>query len=123
MIRRHTLIAFIIAPLVVMLSLTTVNLASAHPASHLSPQQVAKKKPTITISNFMYTVPRRVAPGAIVRIVNNDESGHTVTADDGAFYIVAPGATTVRFRAPKTKGKYPFHCSLHPFMKSVLVVR
>lgn len=123
MIRRQTVIAFIITPLVVVLSPSAVILASAHPASHLAIHQVATKKPTITISGFMFTVPRRVAPGATVKIVNKDIFEHTVTATGGAFDVDLPGQSTAKFRAPKTQGKYPFVCIFHGSMRATLVVK
>jgi nitrite reductase (NO-forming) len=46
-----------------------------------------------------------------------------VTADDGAFDSgnVDPGQSwRRRFDTP---GTYPFHCTPHPFMKGVIVVR
>lgn len=121
--RRKTLLALVMVPLALLLTLGSVSLASAHPASHLATHQVAKKKPTITISSFMFTVTGKVRAGATVKIVNKDTFAHTVTADAGAFDIAAPGSTTVKFKAPATPGTYTFHCSIHPTMKGTLVVK
>ena len=70
--RRKTLLALVMVPLALLLTLGSVSIASAHPASHLATHQVAKKKPTITISSFMFTVPAKVRAGATVKIVNKD---------------------------------------------------
>jgi plastocyanin len=127
MIRRRTVVAFIITLLVALLSLTTVNLASAHPASHLASHLAshpgAKKRPTITIASFTFIVPRKVVPGATIKVVNKDVSAHTVTATGGAFDVAVPGESTVKFRAPKTTGKYAFVCIYHGSMQATLVVR
>jgi plastocyanin len=54
---------------------------------------------------------------------NDDPLAHTVTADDAGWDsgLLDPGATWQRtFHQP---GTYPFHCTPHPFMKGVVVVR
>lgn len=121
--RRQTLLALVMVPLALLLTLGSVSLASAHPASHLATHQVAMKRPKITISAFMFTVPRRVRAGVTVKIVNKDAFMHTVTADGGAFDVSVPGSTTVKFKAPATAGRYPFHCNIHASMHATLRVR
>jgi len=64
-----------------------------------------------------------IAPGTIVRWTNNDQLVHSVTADDGSWDSgpIEPGKTwTHTFTQP---GEYAFHCTPHPFMKGVVVVR
>jgi plastocyanin len=64
-----------------------------------------------------------VTAGTVVEWRNEDALAHTVTADDGSWDSgpVQPGATWRRtFDRP---GAYPFHCTPHPFMKGVVVVR
>jgi plastocyanin len=59
----------------------------------------------------------------VVEWKNDDPLAHTVTADDGSWDsgLIQPGATWRRtFDRP---GTYPFHCTPHPFMKGVVVVR
>jgi plastocyanin len=64
-----------------------------------------------------------VTPGTVVTWTNSDPLEHTVTAPDGSWDsgLIAPGATwRRRFRVP---GRFPFHCTPHPFMTGVVVVR
>jgi plastocyanin len=64
-----------------------------------------------------------VAPGTTIRWTNNDQLQHSVTANDGSFDsgLINPGGTwTHTFAQP---GEYAFHCTPHPFMKGVIVVR
>lgn len=64
----------------------------------------------------------RVAPGTVVRWVNRDPVAHTTAADDGAWSspLVGPGETySVRLDRP---GRYPYYCTLHPFMRGVVIV-
>ncbi|HEV3169500.1 MAG TPA: cupredoxin domain-containing protein [Actinocrinis sp.] len=56
-------------------------------------------------------------------MTNKDSVEHTVTADSGnAFDVTIPAGGTASFKAPTTAGSYPFHCTVHPFMKATLVV-
>ena len=64
-----------------------------------------------------------IAVGTTVRWTNNDPLVHTITADDGSWDSgpIEPGKTwTHTFTQP---GEYAFHCTPHPFMKAVVVVR
>ena len=65
----------------------------------------------------------QVAAGATVIWSNSDAMVHTLTSDDGQWSsgAIEPGTTwRRRFDRP---GTYTFHCTPHPFMKGVVVVR
>ena len=73
----------------------------------------------------MTFAPKRleIASGTTVRWTNNDQLVHTITADDGSWDSgpIEPGKTwTHTFTQP---GEYVFHCTPHPFMKAVIIVR
>jgi plastocyanin len=79
---------------------------------------------TITIENMAFGKPVTVAPGAEVRIVNNDTVEHSVTSDTaGVFDQDVDGEQKATLIAPKQAGEYPFHCSYHPNMKGTLIVK
>ncbi len=64
-----------------------------------------------------------IAPGTTVRWTNNDQLVHTITADDGSWDSgpIEPGKSwSHTFTKP---GEVAFHCTPHPFMKAVIVVR
>ena len=64
-----------------------------------------------------------VASGTVVVWKNDDQLQHSVTANDGSWDsgLIEPGASWRRvFERP---GSYAFHCTPHPFMKGVIVVR
>ncbi len=64
-----------------------------------------------------------ITAGTTVAWTNKDQLAHTVTADDGSWDSgeIAPDATWRRtFDQP---GTYTFHCTPHPFMTGVIVVR
>ncbi|MCF2531560.1 cupredoxin domain-containing protein [Yinghuangia soli] len=80
---------------------------------------------TVMIKSFAFAPAAfTVAPGATVTVVNQDDSAHTLTANDKAFDTgtLAPGATGT-FTAPTKPGTYPFLCTPHPFMTGTLTVR
>jgi len=64
-----------------------------------------------------------IAAGGTVTWTNNDQLVHTITADDRSWDSgpIEPGKTwSHTFTQP---GEYSFHCTPHPFMKGVVVVR
>ena len=66
-----------------------------------------------------------IGAGQIVRWVNEDPLDHTVTFDaagapSSSQLISMGGSYAVRFDKP---GAYTYHCTPHPFMKGVVVVR
>ena len=65
----------------------------------------------------------RIPAGATVVWVNDDVAEHTVTFDgtEPGSPMIAPGGTfSHRFDRP---GTYPYHCTPHPFMKGVVIVK
>jgi len=58
-----------------------------------------------------------------VRWTNNDQLVHTITADDGSWDSgpIEPGKTWSHTFAQA--GEFAFHCTPHPFMKALIVVR
>jgi plastocyanin len=64
-----------------------------------------------------------IAVGTTVVWTNDAPLAHTVTADDNSFdsgVIDAGGRWSYTFTRA---GTFPFHCTPHPFMKGVVVVR
>jgi plastocyanin len=64
-----------------------------------------------------------IATGTTVTWTNNDQLVHTISADDGSWDSgpIEPGKSwSHTFTQP---GEYAFHCTPHPFMKAVIVVR
>lgn len=70
-------------------------------------------------------VPSRIeiAAGTTVTWTNNDPLVHTVSADDGSFDSGQIEPTKTFSRTFTQPGEYAIHCTPHPFMKAVIVVR
>lgn len=120
--RRQSLIAVIVLPLALLLSLVMVGVANARSA-HPEQSRIATAR-TITIHSFTFSVPAGVPHGVLVKVVNRDSVTHTVTSNRaGKFNITIAGNSTKSFRAPAKPMKYGFHCNIHPTMTAVLKVR
>ncbi|HZU74528.1 MAG TPA: cupredoxin domain-containing protein [Acidimicrobiales bacterium] len=107
--------------------LGTVLGASACGASSASANAPASSgggTDTIVIKNFAF-VPASltVAAGATVTVHNQDDSTHTVTADDGRFGTGnIKAGQTVTFQVPSS-GAFSYHCAIHQFMHGALTVK
>ncbi|MGI8951593.1 MAG: cupredoxin domain-containing protein [Chitinophagaceae bacterium] len=78
----------------------------------------------VTIANFAFSSSSlKVPAGTTVIWTNNDNTTHTVTADDGSFTSgdLVKGATySITFT--KT-GTYPYHCKFHSMMVANVIVQ
>ena len=97
--------------------------SSSSSSSGASSSDAGSSASTITISDFAFSTPDSVSPGATITVDNQDGTDHTVTSDDGDAFddSATPGTST--FTAPTEPGTYPFHCSIHPEMHGTLVVK
>src|SRR5215217_7781534 len=78
---------------------------------------------TVSIKNFAFNPPNTtVSAGTTVTWVNNDQTAHTVTANDGAFDsgTLQPGQS-YSFAFDKA-GTYAYHCNIHPDMTATVTV-
>jgi plastocyanin len=78
---------------------------------------------TVSIKNFAFNPPNMtVAPGTTVTWVNNDQTAHTSTADDGTWDsgTLQPGKSfSFTFNQA---GTYTYHCMIHPNMTGTITV-
>jgi plastocyanin len=77
-----------------------------------------------TVEDFSFQPARlEVRPGTTVVWTNRGQVIHTVTAEDGSFdsgEIDSGSKGSITFSRP---GTYSYHCTPHPFMKGVVVVK
>jgi plastocyanin len=78
----------------------------------------------VRLASYAFQTPSRtISAGQVVRWTNADPVEHSVTFDgtEPGSPLIPPGGTYVhRFDTP---GTYPYHCTPHPFMKGVIVVK
>jgi len=113
---------FVVSPLLV--ALAFAGALSGSPAlGGSSDSASAPSDVHVAIDNYAFKAPSvTITPGTAVVWKNADDDPHTVTADDGSFDSKGLGQGDT-FRHVFTKpGKYPYHCSAHPYMKGVVIV-
>jgi len=78
---------------------------------------------TVTIANDAFTPASiHVRAGDKVTFVNNDDETHTVTSDTAVFdsgRLDEKQRYVYTFTKP---GSYPYHCTIHTFMKGTVIV-
>ena len=79
---------------------------------------------SVTIAGFAFDpATRTIAVGDKVTWTNTDGTGHTATANGGAFdtgtIAASGGSASVTFT---TAGTYAYHCKIHPSMTGRIVV-
>ena len=99
--------------------------------TEVPPTETATEAPTeallegevfIDISNFRFnesSVTIRV--GTTVTWTNNDDSEHTVTADEGLFDSSVSDGGTFSFTFTEA-GEFPYHCEIHRGMQGEIIV-
>jgi plastocyanin len=105
------------------------------PPAHAAPQQPPQPAGVDSVSAEVTTVSARVEDfnfqparlevrsGTTVVWSNQGQVIHTVTAEDGSFdsgEIESGAKGSITFSRP---GTYPYHCTPHPFMRGVVVVK
>ena len=84
----------------------------------------AQASVAVHIKDFAYhPASLTVAPGTVVKFVNDDSEAHTVTAVDRTFDssgLDTGDAWGYRFASP---GKHAYFCALHPYMHGTIIVK
>ena len=103
----------------------TVMIAGCTSSSNPSPGPVistASQNP-VAIQNYAFSPSTlTIQKGANVTWKNDDSVQHTIVSDSQAFSspLLNTGDTyTFQFNS---SGSFPYHCSIHPYMKATIVV-
>ena len=95
---------------------------SASPSASSSAQSDVEPV-VLTIKDFAYSGPGKVAPGTEITVRNDDDAAHTVTADGkGGFDVILPPGKSATFKAPSQPGSYDYFCTYHANMRGTLSV-
>lgn len=121
--RLRSLIAPVIAVIVVgaiALALGSSRAGSTHPAS---PVLASGKAVHLTISNYAFQPPAlTVKVGTVVTVKNTDATAHTASARNGAFDSgTVNQGQAVRFTLRKP-GTFSYYCKFHAFMTGTIKV-
>jgi len=108
--------------------------AQSSPASKASPDTLTIPAGASTQGNPAYDPATiTVKKGTVITVKNDDTAPHTATNGDGPndanagklfdTSIIMPGESGTIDTSKLTAGNYPFHCTVHPYMKGTLVVQ
>jgi plastocyanin len=96
---------------------------SASPGASASPAPVPSPDAVVRIKAFeFHPASVTIHAGQTVQFLNNDDEPHTISASDGSFESGGLETNESYSRTFDTPGTYPYVCSLHPYMKGVVVV-
>src|SRR5512140_3789797 len=94
------------------------------PTGPSNPPPASSSPTAVLIQSFQFAPsPITVAKGSTITWTNKDAVAHTATADDGSWDTgnIAPGASKSLTFA--NSGTFAYHCTVHPMMKSSVVVQ
>jgi plastocyanin len=112
--------------LVAAFALGGVALAQSSPAPSPAASPVPNASPaaTVHIKNFAFSSDTvTITAGQSVRFVEDDETPHTVTADDKSFDSGNLNKGAKWDHVFTTAGTYTYLCAYHPYMKGKIVVK
>jgi plastocyanin len=105
--------------------------STASPATTATGPSITVPAGAATPGNPPYTPTEiTVKKGEAVTVVNNDNAPHTATSGNGpedagqAFdtSLIMAGASATIDTSTIEAGEYPYHCTVHPFMKGTLTI-
>ena len=108
----------------VVLTAGCTSYSNPSPAPSSSPQVSTAGQNTVTMKGLAFNPSAlTISKGANVTWTNDDSTTHTVTSDTGAFESgnLSPGNSFTR--QFNDTGTFPYHCSIHTFMKGTIAVQ
>jgi len=79
---------------------------------------------TVSIDNFSFSPATiTINKGETVTWKNNDSAPHQVVADDSSFELSKMSTGGTSQHTFDMAGTYSYHCSIHPDMKGVVIVK
>jgi len=97
--------------------LVFVPVAGAHPQDMMGQSTTTPKMWKVSIEDFYFEpADAAIQPGDTIMWVNEGNTPHTVTSDDGRFdsEVLNPGESFM-FTFPES-GTFSYHCEIHPSM-------
>jgi uncharacterized protein (TIGR03118 family) len=101
------------------------NIQAMDPTSASDPATTSAAQPfVVNIANFAFSPAGITVPaGTQIQWTNQDNTAHTVTADNSGFKSGALDQNQMFSQTLAQPGTYPYHCSIHPFMKGQIIVK
>jgi plastocyanin len=113
--RIPTRLLAVIVPVVAVVAVVVTNFVSEDQQGTQSGSAAAPD--TVVIKNFSFSPkPITVKIGSTITVINDDNTTHTLTADDGAFNTGDLGGGQRGSVTVDRAGTYRYHCTIHTFM-------
>jgi uncharacterized lipoprotein NlpE involved in copper resistance len=118
-------ITYLISIVAIILLIVGCNNSSNPTGYNMSPTTPPPPTPnTISIKSFAFSpAVDTISLGTTITWKNNDGVAHTSTSNNGSWdtgSIPAGGSKTTVFNAV---GSFPYHCTIHPSMTGIIVVK
>ncbi len=126
MLSRSFLVILVVLSLIAAVSLAACSggYGSTKPTTASKTSTVPVSANSVDLASFAFSPGTiTVKVGTTVTWTNKDGTTHTVTSDTGAFdsgNLAANGKYSYTFSAA---GTYPYHCTIHPYMKGTVIVQ
>ncbi len=121
---NHAHWVVLIATLTVAVMIAGCTSSSQPPVTPATTQIPVPEGSTITIQNFAFSPASVTIPkGTTVTWINEDSVNHQIVDDAGTVFSSEslPKGAVYSFKFDNS-GSYPYHCSIHPSMKGVVIV-
>ena len=113
--RIPTWLVVLIVPVVAVIAVVVTNFVSDDQQGTASGSAAAPD--TVVIKDFSFSPkPITVKTGSTITVINDDNTTHTLTADNGAFNTGDLGGGRRGSVTVDRAGTYPYHCTIHTFM-------
>jgi plastocyanin len=113
--RIPTWLLVAIVPVVAVIAIVVTNFVSSDQQSAATGSAAAPD--TVVIKNFSFSPkPITVKTGSTITVINDDNTTHTLTANDGAFDTGDVGGGQQGRITVNRSGTFAYHCTIHTFM-------
>jgi plastocyanin len=113
--RVPTWLLVAIVPVVAVIAIVVTNFVSSD--QHSVATGSAAAPDTVVIKNFSFSPkPITVKTGSTITVINDDNTTHTLTANDGAFDTGDVGGGQHGRITVNRSGTFAYHCTIHTFM-------
>ena len=104
-----------IVPVVAVIAIVVTNFVSSDQQSAATGSAAAPN--TVVIKNFSFSPkPITVKTGSTITVINDDNTTHTLTANNGAFDTGDVGGGQDGRITVNRPGTFAYHCTIHTFM-------
>jgi len=122
--KKNITVWIIAAAVIILLAVIGIVAYNSNQGSNNKPSLQSAVAGTVLIQNFSFSPTTiTINKGDEVTWQNNDQSIHKIVADDNSFSLgdMSNGGTSKHIFS--VAGTYNYHCSIHPEMKGVVIVK